>query len=152
MLEYPSGSVAPLPSPDMPSDVVEDFNEARKVFSASPKASAALLRLAIQRLCVHLGEPGKDLNTDIGTFVKKGLPVNVQKALDTVRVIGNESVHPGTIDVNDTPEIALALFRFVNMIIYEMITRQKELDAIYSSLPAGKLDGIARRDSTSVTA
>jgi hypothetical protein len=47
----------------------------------------------------HLGESGKNLNTDIGNLVKEGLSVDIQQALDSLRVIGNESVHPGELDL-----------------------------------------------------
>src|SRR5467141_2750236 len=77
---YPAASPAPSPSVDLPADVVADFEEARRVYSASPKASAALLRLVVQKLCVHLGQPGKNLNEDIGALVKLGLPLKVKQA------------------------------------------------------------------------
>jgi len=54
---------------------------------------------------VDLGESGKDINADIGNLVKKGLSPLVQKALDTVRVVGNECVHPGTMDLKDDREM-----------------------------------------------
>jgi len=44
---YPDCGNAPLPHADMPADVAADFNEARSIISKSPKAAAALLRLAI---------------------------------------------------------------------------------------------------------
>jgi hypothetical protein len=43
---------APEPLPDMPEDVAKDYNEARMVSSYSSRASAALLRLALQKLGV----------------------------------------------------------------------------------------------------
>ena len=52
---------------------------------------------------------GKDINADIAALVQDGLTERVQKALDTVRVIGNKAVHPGTLDFRDEPAIAGAL-------------------------------------------
>jgi hypothetical protein len=141
------GSVAP-PTADLPEDVRQDYLEARSIVGVSPKGAAALLRLAIQKLCKHLGESGRNLNDDIASLVRKGLPVRVQKALDIVRVIGNEVVHPGQIDLNDNPEIAQKLFSLVNIITEEMITKPKEVDGLFSNLPAEKLEQIAKRDST----
>src|SRR5258708_22812888 len=100
-------AVNPLQLTDMPEDVADDYNEARAIFVSSPRSSAALLRLALQKLCKHLGEPGKDLNTDIGALVAKGLPTQIQQALDVIRVIGNNAVHPGQIDIREEKELVL---------------------------------------------
>lgn len=72
--------------------------------------------MVIQKLCIQLGEDGKDINKNIGSPAKKVLPPAVQKALDIVRVIGNESVHPGQIDLNDDPNITSKLVELVNII------------------------------------
>jgi hypothetical protein len=42
--------------------------------------------------------------------VQKGLDVQIQQALDTVRVIGNEAVHPGEMDVRDDPSLVGTLY------------------------------------------
>src|SRR5688500_15549157 len=46
-LVYPAVSTAPLPHPDMPPEVSGDYNEARSIADRSPRAAAALLRLAL---------------------------------------------------------------------------------------------------------
>ena len=112
----------------------------------SPRASAALLRLVIQKLCVHLGEPGENLNDDIGALVSKGLPVHIQQALDSVRVIGNNSVHPGEMSPEDTTEVARALFDIVNWVTEAMITRPAKIELTYKKLPTGAKDSVKRRD------
>lgn len=86
---------APPPHSDAPESIRIDYEEARAVFGSSPRSSAALLRLAIQKICIELGLPGKNLNEDISKLVEKGLPVRIQQSLDIVRVVGNEQVHPG---------------------------------------------------------
>lgn len=144
---YPNKVTAPLPNVDLSDDIKKDFEEARQIAGLSPKGAAALLRLVIQKLCVQLGEPGKDINKDIGSLVKKGLPIAVQKALDIVRVVGNESVHPGQIDLNDNPAITSKLFELVNIIAAKMITEPKEIDKLFDGLPEGKKEAILRRDT-----
>lgn len=132
---------------DLPSDILADYNEAKDIVNISPRGAAALLRLAIQKLCKHLDEKGKDLNADIGNLVKRGLPVQLQQALDSVRVIGNHAVHPGQIDLDDKPETALALFSFVNIICDFFITQPKKIAEVYGNLPQKDKDNIAKRDS-----
>lgn len=146
-LVFPESYGAPAPSPDMSDEIKADYEEAQAIVSNSPRGAAALLRLVIQKLVVALGEDGKDLNKNIGNLVRKGLPIQVQQALDTVRVIGNNAVHPGQIDVNDNPKIALGLFGFVNVIVEQMITQPKKIEELYTSaLPEGAKDQIEDRD------
>jgi hypothetical protein len=143
---FPDGGNASLPHSEMPEDVRADYNEARGIVGKTPRGAAALLRLAIQRLMPHLGEKGKDLNTDIANLVQKGLPIRIQQALDSVRVIGNEAVHPGQLEVNDTPEIAQGLFNLVNIIVDKMIAEPRMIESLYGTLPASKLAAIEKRD------
>ncbi|MGL5466909.1 MAG: DUF4145 domain-containing protein, partial [Shewanella sp.] len=74
----------------------------------------------------------------------------VQKALDVVRVIGNEAVHPGEINLDDNREMALQLFNVINLIADQMITHPKQVEAMYSQLPESKLEGIEQRDKKSI--
>ncbi len=143
----PETSATPLPHPDMPKEVKTDYDEARKVFSASPRSSSALLRLAIQKLCMELGQPGKNLNDDIGQLVKQGLPLQIQRSLDIVRVVGNNQVHPGQLDVRDNPSIAATLFELVNVIVEDRIARPKQIAAIYEKLPESSRKQIEERDA-----
>jgi hypothetical protein len=145
-LLYPRASTAPMPLPDTPDDIRQDIEEARDVYPTSARASAALMRLALQKLMPHLGESGKNINDDIAALVKKGLPVTIQKALDSVRVIGNNAVHAGQIDLQDSPETALSLFRLFNFIVEKMVTEPKQVTTIYDALPTNAKDAIAKRD------
>ena len=144
----PAESTAEPPHADMPDACKADYEEARAVFAQSPRASAALLRLAVQKLMGELGQTGKNLNADIAALVKSGLPAEVQKMLDYCRVIGNHAVHPGEIDVNDSPEIAENLFGFINLIVEDRITRTKQIEKAYAKLPEGAREQIEKRDKT----
>lgn len=143
---YPDFSGIELPNKDLEKDVQTDYQEAASIINKSPRGAAALLRLAIQKLCIQLGEKGKDINTDIGNLVKKGLPVKVQESLDILRVIGNEAVHPGQLDLKDDIKTACSLFKLVNFIAEKMITERKEIEAIYNKLPESKKQQIKIRD------
>ena len=143
----PEASIAPLPHPDMPSSAITDYLEARSIVNRSPRGAAALLRLAIQKLCVELGETSGNINADIGALVRKGMAVEIQQALDVVRVVGNNSVHPGELSEADIADIADALFELVNAIVEDRIARPKKLAALFDRLPQGARDAINRRDS-----
>lgn len=149
-LVYPEEISVPKPNQDLENEIQLDYLEAASIIDKSPRGAAALLRLAVQKLCKQLGESGKNINEDIANLVKKGLPVQIQQALDIVRVIGNESVHPGVINLNDNKETAIKLFGLINIIARIMITQRKEIENLYKALPKEKLEGIKDRDSKSI--
>lgn len=152
---YPLASVAPRPHKDMPKEILPDFNEAREIVSASPRGAAALLRLSAEKLAemlvVRSGKnKGKDLNENIKILVADGLPPSIQKALDSLRVIGNESVHPGVLDLRDDRDTALRLFRLLNVIVDNRISQLQEIEELYEGkVPDSKKDAIQHRDSPS---
>jgi hypothetical protein len=148
---FPDASPAPLPNSDLPEDIKLDYLEARSIINASPRGSAALLRLCVQKLCMSLGETGKDINQDIASLVKKGLNPRIQKSLDIVRVIGNEAVHPGQIDLKDAPETAVSLCQLINIIADAMLTQPKLIESLYDKIPEGKRQHIAKRDGKTST-
>jgi hypothetical protein len=145
-LLYPIHKFEVEPNEDMPADVRVDFVEASAIVDASARGAAALLRLAIQKLMRHLGETGDNLNKDIGALVNKGLDPKVQKALDAVRVIGNNAVHPGTIDLKDDKAMAISLFGLVNFIVESQISVPNQIAAVYDTLPETAVAAIDKRD------
>lgn len=144
-LVYPNRGNAPFPNPDMPEEVKKEYEEAASISIQSPRGAAALLRLAIQKLCIHLGGKGKNINEDIQILVSKGLPTTVQQALDVVRVVGNNSVHPGQIDVDD-PNVVGNLFSLLNVISEYMISMPHKITGLYDSLPDDSKKAIEKRD------
>jgi hypothetical protein len=143
---YPEDIGIPPPNADLREDIQKDYQEAGAIVNKSPRGAAALLRLCIQKLCNQLGEKGRDINTDIGNLVQKGLPQEIQKALDVVRVIGNSAVHAGQIDIQDDRDIAISLFLLVNRITDVMITSVKRIETLYDMLPQTIRDKIQKRD------
>lgn len=144
---YPRTSVAPLAHDDMPEEVMEIYNEARNISDISPRASAALLRLAVEKLLPLVGAEGKSINAMIHDLVTKGLSPEIQMALDGLRVIGNETIHPGQIEIQENKDIAMGLFKVLNIIVEHLITRKKEIQELYDLLPDEKKQWIKNRDS-----
>ena len=147
-LVYPIFAVYPKPNTEMPQTVLELYNEAGEICNKSPRGACGLLRLALQTLCIELGEKGEDLNTDIKNLVNKGLPDIVQQSLDIVRVVGNKAVHPGLIELNvESKETVDTLFELINVIVDYMIAMPQRVSGLYSKLPAGAKAAIEKRDN-----
>lgn len=149
---YPLQKQGEPPHGDMPGDVLVIYNEARDVAPISRKSAAGLLRLALQMLVDEL-EPGRGtIDNKIGALVQKGLDPQVQKMMDVLRVVGNESVHPGQIDLEADGDFVPALFNVLNIIVEQVIARPKHIDELYAMLPEGKRDAIDRRDGVTQVA
>jgi hypothetical protein len=147
---FPFTSTLPEPAEDIPENVRMVYVEAAQVFKYSPRSSAALLRLAIEALLPQL--PNYTINNKklvgmIGELVAQGIPAHLQKALDSIRLYGNQGIHTAEIIDEDDTEIGIFLFELINVIVKELITDKKKIDAFYSSFPASKLAAIAQRDN-----
>ena len=145
-LVWPPQRMGPDPNKDLPDQIIVDFEEARSILILSPRGAAALLRLCVEKLCIHLNAEGKTLDQRIANLVSNGLDERIQKSLDAVRVIGNEAVHPGQLDLKDDHKTAETLFRLMNLIAEKMISEPAHVEEIYQSLPPEKREGIEQRD------
>lgn len=144
---YPAQTIVDPPNDDMEGEIKAIYLEAAAIVTESPRGASALLRLALQLLLKQIGKTGKNINADIKELVSEGLSQRIQKALDLLRVVGNNAVHPGTIDLEDSSDIALKLFHVINFIANEMITKPKELDLLYTDLvPEETKQHIQERD------
>lgn len=144
---YPKKLPIEPPNDDLNEEIKSLYNEASRIFVDSPKGSTALLRLALQMLLKQIGKEGKNINNDIKELVESGLSLKIQKALDLLRVVGNNAVHPGQINLDDNGEVALKLFKILNIISDEMITKPKEIDTLYDDVvPEETKEHIDKRD------
>lgn len=71
----------------------------------------------------------------------------IGEALDAVRVIGNEAVHPGAMNIADDRSTAAELFDVLNAIADHTLSRPKRLKAIYDRLPEDKRKSIDERNA-----
>lgn len=137
---YPEHCPVAEPNPDMPEIVENKYREAAKVASLSPVSAAALLRLALQLLLADIlgSESTGNIHDDIDTLKERQLDSSLIRALDIIRITGNESVHPGTIDLNESKEDALYLFDLLNMICDQCYTQPRRMREMYEKLPENK--------------
>jgi hypothetical protein len=145
-LIWPPRRTGPEPNQDLPGHIKSDYEEARSILGLSPRGAAALLRLCVEKLCIHLNAAGNTLDKRIADLVSNGLDQRVQMSLDAVRVIGNEAVHPGKMDLKDGHDTAETLFRLVNLITEKTISEPAHVEEVYKTLPPGKREGIEQRD------
>lgn len=146
--EYVYPNLLPIsPNEDMPNVVKVLYEEAGLIYTKSPRAACALLRLAIDRLCNELGETDRDINKNIASLVKRGLSIEVQRAFDIVRVVGNKAVHPGQIAFDvDSVETAETLFTLINLIVDRLISEPKRIDEMFDKLPENVKNAVKKRD------
>ncbi|MFI1995703.1 DUF4145 domain-containing protein [Actinoplanes sp. NPDC020271] len=151
VMAYPRGIIGEPAEQDMPGDVRAIYEEAQAVAAVSRRSAAALLRLALQMLVDHLVPGRGDINSKIGKLVENGLRPQTQQAMDVLRVVGNNAVHPGQIDVDDDLMLLPGLFRLINVVVDQMISIPSHAQALFDSLPQQARDQVARRDSTTAT-
>lgn len=139
---HPSITIAPMAHSEMPKCIKSDFEEARSIVDKSPRGACALLRLAIDKLCDELlknDNKSLNLNQKIAKLLDLGLPNQVIKLLDTVRISGNDAVHDlGILNVEDNPKAANILFHIINTIVERVISENRKFDELYAALPESK--------------
>ncbi len=148
-LAWPLNVNVEPPLEEMPDDIKDLYNEARSIVQLSPRGASAILRLALQKLCNRLAgqDEKKKIDGAIKKLVENGLPSTLQKAMDTVRIVGDEAVHPGEINIDDNKELAIMMFKLINIIIEKMIVEPNEIENLYNLMPDSKLEGIKNRDN-----
>jgi hypothetical protein len=134
-------------NPDLPPEIARDYAEAASIVAQSPRGAAALLRLCVQKLCAHLGYNQAKIDDAIAAMVKDGLPVKISQSLDVVRVIGNNAVHPGAMDLADDVNLVQQLAGLINLIAENRISEPKSIDELFAKLPAGAQTAIAARNT-----
>lgn len=134
---YPIGGDIPPPNPDMPESIRSLYLEAARISTLSPRGAAAILRLCLQDICNILAKKDDTIDNNLHRLKNSEDPIPERfiKAADTVRVIGNEAVHPGFIDFEDNKEIANDLFTLINSLIENQISQLKIIDSIINKQP-----------------
>lgn len=143
---YPQTIVVEQPNSDLPKEIQDLYLESANILNDSPRAAAALLRLALQLLLKEIGGKGKNINDDIAVIIKNGVDQQVKKALDILRIFGNNGVHPGEIDLTEDDTKVVRMFALLNFVTDKMITQQNEIDTLFDELPDAVKQQINDRD------
>jgi hypothetical protein len=117
--------VFPIRVAERPDLVAEDFEEAAAILNKSPRGAAALIHLCVQTL-IPLEERGRHLDNEIAALIGKGLKVEIQEAMGALRVLANNGVHSGNIDLKENRATATRIFALLKMIVERR--RLKESD------------------------
>ena len=143
---YPRSITVESPNPDMPEVAKGLYIESAQILQDSPRASAALLRLALQEILNEVVEGGEknNINKNIG-ILSKEVDETTQKALDIIRINGNNAVHPGEIQIEE--ETTEYMYKLLNIIVQKTISDKKQIDDLFEGLPKSIKESIKKRDS-----
>ena len=133
-LIYPDLVSVKPPNQDLPEDIKKLYEEAASILHKSPRAATAVLRVALEKLCQEKGKQNLSLNENIALLIKnKEIPEILEKAMNTIRVFGNNAAHPGKINFDgmDSPDVARKLFKIINIIADRWITDEREVHELY---------------------
>ena len=142
---YPEESNAPPIKMETPHSIKEIATEARMVHSQSPRASSALLRLALEMLLQNVLENNNKLNDNISILLERGIEDDLRRALEVIRIFGNEGVHPGTINLNDDEQSSIKLFNVFNYIVTRFIVEKGMIKEMYGIIPEEKREKIEEK-------
>ena len=136
----PEGGTGERADPEMPEGVRAVYEEARTIAQKSPRAAAALLRQSVEMLCRELCEvpQGKQvkLNEMIKTLKEEGRVKGATvEALEMVRVVGNDAVHAGMIDLEEDGSLLEGLFGCVNKVVDDAIGEPKRQETLLQKIP-----------------
>lgn len=152
---FPLASGGPLPHPEMPSDVLELYEEARNVLPISRRASAALARAALERFLRSQegADPKSRLDELIGEL-SGTVTQSLWKLLTGLRVIGNTSLHGDDGEPNeivalflegDASQVVEPFFGAINALVEELITQPRKADELYAMIPQAKREAAERK-------
>jgi hypothetical protein len=143
-LVFPAQVSAHQVPADLPPELQRDFEEAASIAAASPRASAALLRMCVEGLCKTI--TGKDkFESAIEVLEQQGIPDEIIIAMDVVRLTGNEALHAGKLYGSDDGKTVAILFRLASLIVNWAITEKAALKDLIDKIPPEKLEHIKER-------
>jgi hypothetical protein len=124
----------------MPPQIRKLYEEARGVLPASPRASATLLRVALEGLLEEAGYRQERLADRLEKAREDGkLSAGTYKLAEVLRYAGNVAAHyePWKIDPSqgeEDREMVRKLFEFVNEVTDELVAKPRRLEEMARKL------------------
>lgn len=134
----PRNLPVPPPPENTPLEVKRIYIEAGMVLNDSPRASGALIRLALELLLQNINKNKLSLNENINKLMESGITQQLIKAVSILRINGNDIMHTGVIKILENKDDVVYLFELFNMIVEELIEEPKKLNEIYNKIPESK--------------
>ena len=131
MLPMPAKGALPM-SHKFPSGIRARYEDAHRV--SDPGSACLLLRAVCEDLCREKGIRGNGLHEMIGNLESAGAPPRLVKALDAIRVIGNNAAHGGKRNYDLEKEQLLE----VAHIIADEDWKDSVVDAAHDAVQRGK--------------
>lgn len=126
------------PNEYMPKELKTIYNEAKSISKLSPKSSSALLRYILEQLLIKKFPNFKsqklyDMLND--PELKHEIGAELVKIGDSLRIIGNKSIHNGLeININELEDNIDKLFDWINCLSNELFKNYDEISANSSDL------------------
>lgn len=123
------------------------YNEAASIMNKSPRAAAALMRLALEvMLEENFSLTSGTINKRLGELYSDGIPDEIDTALHFVRIAGNAADHPDpgliSLDGKDGTRTVMTLFEVLNYIVEDQISRKKKLSGLAKFFTSDEQKGI----------
>lgn len=145
-LVWPERPAIP-PSKYLPEESRDAYMEAQRVIDRSARCACAMLRLALERLAIHLGADEKlPLARKIESLQ---IPERYRSLAEACRIVGNDAVHEGALDYrsDDSYELAKSLSQYINLLADLLIGAPAEADEIIEFSKAAKAKRKAKAKS-----
>lgn len=127
LVVYPLTTKAPPPESNMPDNIKSDYNEARNISALSPESALVLLRRCLEKICDKQKITDENLFNRIDKLIEKeGLDDKTRKALDIVRLVGNDVAH--STGKKYSEEETVPIFKIMNYISTHIYASQAMID------------------------
>lgn len=130
---YPDVSLVAPPHEDMPESTRGLYMEAASIVDKSPRASMAILRLAVEDLVNNNfdGDSKKSLYDNIQAIIdSRRYPAQINESLETIRIYGNIAAHSTEFSFDKPKDYYEVIFELLNVMIDSTITQEKNFAAL----------------------